>query len=153
TPAGQALAKQRRDVIDHTFYFPIDLPQCVRRSLDRVNPEMVIIAETEIWPNFLRACRSRNIRVLMINGRISDKSYARYRVVRRWLRHVFGHYTIMGMQSEMDRQRIEAIGADPQKVAVFGNLKYDAASSGKPLDPALQTFLREWHQVWVAAST
>jgi 3-deoxy-D-manno-octulosonic-acid transferase len=107
TPAGQVLARQRRDVIAHTFYFPIDLPWCVMRSLNRVNPEMVIIAETEIWPNFLRACRSRGTRVLMINGRISDKSFARYRIVRRWLRRVFEDYTIMGMQSETDRQRIE----------------------------------------------
>ena len=153
TPAGQVLARQRRDVIDHTFYFPIDLPWCVLRSLNRVNPEMVIIAETEIWPNFLRACRRRGTRVLMINGRISDKSFARYRIVRRWLRRVFEDYTIMGMQSETDRQRIEAIGADPQKVAVFGNLKYDVVSSGKPLDPPLVTFLADWHQIWIAAST
>ena len=153
TPAGQALARQRRDIIDHTFYFPIDLPWCVRRALNRINPEMVIIAETEIWPNFLRACRTRGIRVLMINGRISDRSFARYRVVRRWLRRVFGDYTIMGMQSEMDRQRIEAIGADPQKVAVFGNLKYDAVVSGKPLDRSLEGFLHGWHQIWIAAST
>ena len=58
TPAGQELARQRRDIIDHTFYFPIDLPWCVQRALRRVNPEMVIIAETEIWPNFLRACQT-----------------------------------------------------------------------------------------------
>ena len=153
TPAGQVLARQRTDIVNYTFYFPIDLPWCVARSLNRVNPEMVIIAETEIWPNFLRACRSRGIRVLMINGRISDKSFARYRIVRRWLRRVFEDYTIMGMQSETDRQRIEAIGADPQKVTVLGNLKYDVVSSAKPLDPALATFLGDWDQVWVAAST
>jgi 3-deoxy-D-manno-octulosonic-acid transferase len=153
TPAGQGLARERRDIIDHTFYFPLDLPWCVAGSLNRINPEMVIIAETEIWPNFLRACRSRGVRVLMINGRISDRSFARYRMVRRWLRRVFEDYTIMGMQSETDRQRIEAIGADPQKVTVFGNLKYDVASSAKPLDPGLVTFLDDWQQIWIAAST
>jgi 3-deoxy-D-manno-octulosonic-acid transferase len=153
TPAGQDLARQRRDIIDHTFYFPLDLPWCVARSLNRVNPDMVLIAETEIWPNFLRECRRRGIRVSMINGRISDRSFARYRVVRRWLRRVFQDYTIMGMQSETDRQRIEAIGADPQRVTVFGNLKYDVASSAKPLDAALAAFLGNWLQIWVAAST
>src|SRR5712691_1084872 len=111
TPTGQQLARERRDIIDHTFYFPIDLPWCVRRTMRRVDPEMVIIAETEIWPNFLRACRTRGIRVAMINGRISDKSFARYRLVRRWLRRVFEDYTIIGMQSDMDRRCIEAIGA------------------------------------------
>jgi 3-deoxy-D-manno-octulosonic-acid transferase len=153
TPAGQMLAKQRTDIIDHTFYFPIDLPWCVIRSLNRVNPDMVIIAETEIWPNFLRACRRRGVRVLMINGRISDRSFARYRMVKRWLRRVFQDYTVMGMQSETDRERIEAIGADPEKVTVFGNLKYDTVSSAKPLDPALATFLGDWPQLFVAAST
>jgi 3-deoxy-D-manno-octulosonic-acid transferase len=153
TPPGQELARQRRDIIDHTFYFPLDLPWCVLRSLNRVNPQMVIIAETEIWPNFLRACRRRGIQVLMINGRISDRSFARYRIVRHWLRRVFQDYTIMAMQSETDRRRIEAIGADPQRVAVFGNLKYDVVVSTKPLDPGLAAFLGDWQQTWVAAST
>ncbi len=153
TPAGQALAGQRRDIIDHTFYFPIDLPRCVRRALDRVNPEMVIIAETEIWPNFLRECRSRGVRVVMINGRISDKSFTRYRLVRRWLPRVFEDYAIIGMQSQLDRQRIEELGADPQRVTVFGNLKYDAANSAKPIATQLAKFLRAWPRIWIAAST
>jgi 3-deoxy-D-manno-octulosonic-acid transferase len=153
TPAGQALARQRRDIIDYTFYFPIDLPWCVRRALDRVRPQIVVIAETEIWPNFLRACRTRAIHVVMINGRISDRSFSRYRLIRRWLRRVFEDYTIIGMQSDLDRHRIEAIGADPQKVTVFGNLKYDVAGSNRPVEGDLAEFLREWNPIWIAAST
>jgi len=153
TPTGQQLARERRDVIDHTFYFPIDLPFCVRRAVDRVNPQMVIIAETEIWPNFLRICRSKQIPVVLINGRISDKSFTRYRLVRHWLRRVFADYTILGMQSEMDRKRIEEIGADPQKVTVFGNLKYDVVGSSRALDATLTTVLQSWPLVWIAAST
>src|SRR5881392_3956722 len=61
TPAGQQLARKWHDIVDHTFYFPIDLPWCVRRAVKRVDPEMVIIAETEIWPNFLHACRARGV--------------------------------------------------------------------------------------------
>ena len=153
TSTGQQLARQRHDIVDQTFYFPIDLPFCVRRVLDRVNPEMVIIAETEIWPNFLRACRVRGARVVMINGRISDRSFSRYRLARRWLRRVFEDYTIIGMQSDMDRQRIEAIGADPRKVAVFGNLKYDAPPAAGQVDDALSTILQDWNLLWIAAST
>jgi len=153
TPTGQALARQWRDIVDHTFYFPIDLPRCVRRALDRVRPEMVIIAETEIWPNFLRECRSRGVRVVMINGRISDKSFSRYRLVRRWLPQVFENYAVIGMQSELDRQRIEELGADPRRVTVFGNLKYDAADSAKPIATQLAKFLRAWPRIWIAAST
>lgn len=153
TPTGQELARRRRDIIDHTFYFPIDLPFCVRSAVDRIDPLMVIIAETEIWPNFLRICRGKNIPVVMINGRISDKSFARYRLGRRWLRRVFENYTVMGMQSEMDRRRIEAIGADPAKVTVFGNLKYDVTAGGRPVDASLALLLQKWNDVWIAAST
>ena len=153
TPAGQQLARARHDIVDYTFYFPIDLPWCVRRTVDRIDPEWVIIAETEIWPNFLRTCRVRGVRVVMINGRISDKSFARYRVIRRWLRRVFEDYTLIGMQSDTDRARIEAIGADPQKVAVFGNLKYDVLQADRPVDSDVGSLLAGWKQVWIAAST
>jgi 3-deoxy-D-manno-octulosonic-acid transferase len=153
TLTGQQLARGRQDLADYTFYFPIDLPWCVRRALDRVDPEWVIIAETEIWPNFLRACRTRGTRVVMINGRISDRSFARYRVVRRWLRRVFEDYTLIGMQSETDRARIEAIGANPQKVAVFGNLKYDVTQTDRPVNSSVGSLLTNWKQVWIAAST
>ena len=119
TPAGQQLARMRSDIVDHTFYFPIDLPFCVARALERVDPEMVIIAETEIWPNFLRACRERRIPVVMINGRISDRSYSRYLLSAGGF-HACLRYTVMGMQSEMDRQRIQAIGADPGRSRCLG---------------------------------
>jgi 3-deoxy-D-manno-octulosonic-acid transferase len=153
TAAGQQLARERRDIIDHTFYFPLDIPRAVKRTLDRVRPRLVIITETEIWPNFLRECRRRNIPVMMINGRISDRSFPRYQAVRVWLARVLDDYAILGMQSEIDRGRIEAIGANPQRVAVFGNLKYDIVPSAKPLDPSLRTFLRNWSEIWIAAST
>lgn len=153
TPAGQNLAWERKDIIHATFYFPLDLPGCIGRALDRVRPEMVIIAETEIWPNFLRACRQRRIPVMMINGRISDRSFAGYRWVRRWLPTVLADYTLLGMQSEADRRRMEALGAEPGKVMVLGNLKFDAAGSNRPLDPDLARFLGGWHPIWIAAST
>ena len=82
------------------------------RVLARVDPQTVIIAETEIWPNFLRACSERQIPVVMINGRISDRSFGRYLLVRRWLSRVFADYTIMGMQSEMDRARRIVISSE-----------------------------------------
>ena len=153
TAAGQELARKRSDIIDHTLYFPIDLPFCVSRTLRRVDPQMVIIAETEIWPNFLRACRDRRVPVVMINGRISDRSYSRYLLVRRWLTRVFADYTVIGMQSEMDRERIQAIGADPRKVTVFGNLKYDLPASARPLDSSFAASLRKLQPLWIAAST
>jgi 3-deoxy-D-manno-octulosonic-acid transferase len=153
TPAGQELAASTQDLADHVFYFPLDLPGAIRRTLDRVNPDLVLIAETEIWPNFLRECRRRGIRVVMVNGRISDRSLPRYRVVRRWLKRVLDDYTLLGMQTEADRERIESIGADGRKVEVFGNLKYDALDVQHTLAPDLSAMLSSLHPLWIAAST
>jgi 3-deoxy-D-manno-octulosonic-acid transferase len=153
TPTGQQLAKQRADIIHSTFYFPLDLPGCVRRALDRVRPEMVIIAETEIWPNFLRECRRRKIPVLMINGRISDRSFGKYRLVRHWLERVLADYTLLGMQSQTDRQRMEALGGDPGKVTVLGNLKFDFTTSDRAIETGLASVLKGWDEIWIAAST
>ncbi len=153
TTAGQELAQEHFEIIDDTLYFPLDLPGPVNRALDRIQPDLVIIAETEIWPNFLHACRKRNVPVLMINGRISDKSLPGYMRFRRWLGPVFDNYLVLGMQSETDRQRIESIGADPERVKVFGNLKYDVSGSGRQLPADFSEFLRTWGPLWIAAST
>jgi 3-deoxy-D-manno-octulosonic-acid transferase len=153
TPTGQELARRRSDVVDATFYFPFDLPAPVRRILDRIQPSLVIVAETEIWPNFLRQCHERRIPVMMINGRISDNSFPRYKRVRRWLGPVFANYAVLGMQSDIDRKRIEWMGASARQVQVLGNLKFDAAPPKRSLDPHLADVLRTWNPLWIAAST
>ena len=153
TPTGQQLALNTAGLADHVFYFPLDLPGSIRRTLNRVNPELVLIAETEIWPNFLRECRKRNVRVVMVNGRISDRSFPRYLFVRRWLKRVLDDFTLLGMQTETDRERIESIGADGRKVTVFGNLKYDALDVDQKLAPELSNVLAQFPKLWIAAST
>jgi len=153
TPAGQELARSFPNLADHVFFFPLDLPGAIRRTLDRVNPELVLIAETEIWPNFLREAHRRNIRVVMVNGRISDRSFPRYRVIRHWLKRVLDDFTLLGMQTEADRERIESIGADGRKVTVFGNLKYDALELDRALAPELSERLAGMSPLWIAAST
>lgn len=152
TPAGQELARQVAAGCS-VFYFPLDLPASIRRTLDHVRPRLVLIAETEIWPNFLRECRRRSIPVMMVNGRISDRSLPRYRMARRWLKRVLDDYTLLGMQSETDRERIEKIGADAAKVAVLGNLKYDAVANAKTLPADLSRMLEARRPLWIAAST
>lgn len=153
TPTGQALAQARRDIVDATFYFPFDLPGPIDRAIDHVQPCLVIVAETEIWPNFLRRCREHRIPVMMINGRISDKSFPRYQRVRRWLAPVFANYAVLGMQSDVDRKRIVAIGANVEQVKAFGNLKFDAAAPKQALDLKFANLLRLWGPLWIAAST
>ena len=153
TPAGQELARSMPGLADHVIYFPLDLPGALRRTLDLVNPELVLIAETEIWPNFLRECRKRGIRVVMVNGRISDRSFPRYLMGRRWLKRVLDDYTLLGMQTETDRERIESIGADGRKVTVFGNLKYDTSQAGEALPSDFSELLAQLPLLWIAAST
>jgi len=152
TPTARALALGRDDV-DRVIYFPLDLPSAVRRTLGRIRPKLVIVAETEIWPNFLRQCGLASIPVFMVNGRISDRSFGRYRTVRRWLVRVLDGYALLGMQSEGDASRIRDLGAPNGRVAVFGNLKYDAPRLSGALDPALRRTLETWQPLVVAAST
>ena len=152
TPTGRGLALERTDV-DRVVYFPLDLPSAVRRSLDQIQPNLVMMAETEIWPNFLRQCGLRGIPVLMVNGRISDKSFPRYLSGRRWLGRVLDGYWLLGMQSGDDARRIRELGADPSKVAVFGNLKYDPPSATPQLNRRLIEVLEASQPLIVAAST
>ncbi len=152
TPTGRALALERGDV-DRVIYFPLDLPGTVRRSLDRIRPELVVVAETEIWPNFLRRCSRQGVPVFMVNGRISDKSYRRYKLGSRWLGRVLEGYRMLGMQSNLDADRIRGLGAPRDRTVVFGNLKYDAPTFTPRLDATLNDRLSRMHPLLVAAST
>lgn len=133
TITGQTLARERMQFADAVFYFPLDWSFCVRRVLRAVRPAVVIVLETEIWPNFLREARRQNISVLFVSGRISDRSFARYQryfgrvgfFLRPLLRSALGNTGAFLMQSEKDAERIRALGAPAERVSVSGNLKYD----------------------------
>jgi len=124
TSTGQALARERFGDID-VFYFPLDLPWSVRRALESVRPSVVCFVETEIWPNFLAECRRRDVRVAVVNGRISDRSFRGYHRVRRLLAPFLRHVDRWLMQTAADADRIVRLGADTARVEVSGNLKYD----------------------------
>lgn len=151
TSTGQHVASKSK--IDALIYFPFDFNYSVRRALDQVNPKMVIITETEIWPNFLRACRRKKIPVMWINGRISDKSYPRYLVIRFFLKNILSDYSRIGMQSEIDFHRVISLGADPKKFFSVGNLKYDIHPLNKALPKNLEQYLVSAQPLWIAAST
>lgn len=125
TLTGQNLARAESNGFDATFYFPFDWKFSVRRALDRVKPSIVIILETELWPNFLSECRKRNVIVILANGRISERSFRRYGRVRSLIRRAIGDFSLMIMQSEADAERARQLGAS--LVRVCGNLKYDVA--------------------------
>ena len=107
-------------------YFPFDWRWSVRRALDAINPAAVVVMETELWPNFLRECRVREIPVALVNGRISQKSFGRYLQIRFFLRRVLECLTVAVMQSERDAERIRELGMRKDRVFSVGNLKFDA---------------------------
>jgi 3-deoxy-D-manno-octulosonic-acid transferase len=133
TITGQSLARERMPFADAIFYFPLDWTFCVRRVLLAVRPSIVVVLETEIWPNFLREARRQNIPVLFVGGRISERSFGRYQrylskfgfFLRPFLRTALGNASAFLMQSEKDAERIRALGAPAERVSVSGNLKYD----------------------------
>ncbi len=133
TITGQTLARERMPFADAVIYFPLDWAFCVRRALHAVRPSIVVILETEIWPNFLREARRREIPVLFVSGRISDRSFARYQgylrkfgfFLRPFLESALGNASAFLMQSQNDAQRIRSLGAPADRVCVSGNFKYD----------------------------
>src|ERR1043166_1263947 len=161
TMAGQQVARTSlRHLVDGVFYFPFDWTFIVRRTLNIVKPRLFIMMETEIWPNLLHECRRRGIRTAMINGRISTRSYPRYRLVRPLFRRVLADVDRFCMQSEESAQRLIDLGADPARVSVTGSLKFDSLEvpppmvHGKPRERVLRFFRISSHRtVLVAGST
>ncbi len=136
-------------------YFPVDLPGPVRRALDAVRPRFFIGLETELWPNFLRALASRGIPAMVANGRISDRSFRHYLLVRGLVAKMLSRVSVFAMQSEEDARRIIALGAPAERVVVTGNLKADLSAEPTALDPAWQRLLRcdSGRLLWIAGST
>ena len=128
TLTGQTLARKKLPGEIGVLYFPLDWRFTVRQSLDTIQPSLVLIAETEIWPNFLRECGARSIPVLLVNGRLSDRSVSRYRKIKPFMRRVLRDVSFCCMQTELDRDRLLSLGLDPGKVEVAGNLKYEIAA-------------------------
>ena len=156
TETGHGVARGLRDV-DLCLFFPFDLSWVVRRVFSAVKPQLAVIVETEIWPNFVRQCQRRQIPVLLVNGRISDRSFPRYRRVRWLLQPVLRRFSAFCMQSDLDAERIIAMGATAERVEVTRNLKFDMQARTpdvKELASLRQTFrLGGGAQVWVAGST
>lgn len=111
------------------IYFPFDWAWTVRRALRHVNPELVLIMETELWPRFLRECRERGVAVALVNGRLSEKSFRRYNLIRGFIKRVVDCLDVALMQSETDARRIGALGLEEARVKVSGNVKFDLAAS------------------------
>ncbi len=143
TSTGQKLAALRFGA-ENVFYFPLDFAFAIRPYLDALRPELVVVAETEFWPNFLRLAKRSGARIAVINCRISDRSFPSYKRFRSWLPKLLemtlDNVDIFLAQTEEDRQRLMEIGAAEAKITVAGNLKFDVAP---PPAPKIVASLRE----------
>ena len=128
TRTGQALARTRFGA-DRVFYCPLDLPWAVRRYLNAVKPQMLILAETEFWPNLLNGCLRRGIPVAVVNARISDRSWPRYQMLRRLWRPILSQLACVLAQTEVDAERLRILGCPADRVRVAGNLKFDVRAT------------------------
>ena len=160
TIAGQHVARRSLQHVDAVFYFPFDWAFIVKRTLNIVRPRVFVMMETEIWPNLLRLCRARGVKTVLINGRISSRSYPRYRLIKPFFRRVLADVDRFCMQSDESARRIIELGADASKVTVTGSLKFDSlempavVSHGKPRERVLRFFrLSPNRLVLVAGST
>lgn len=114
---------------DHIFYFPYDLPFCVSRAISRVDPLACVLVESDIWPNFVWQIKRKNIPLILANARLSDSSFAGYARLKFLMGPVFNAFDAICVQSEHEKERFAAIGADVEKIFITGNLKFDMAPS------------------------
>jgi 3-deoxy-D-manno-octulosonic-acid transferase len=126
TMTGQNVARTNVQGVDGVFYFPLDLPFVVRRTLAVVKPRLFIMMETELWPNLLRECRRAGVKTMLVNGRISARSHPRYMLARRFFRRVLNDVDRFCMQSDESARRLIEIGAPRERVTVTGSLKFDS---------------------------
>ncbi len=156
TSTGAQIVRDRFAGLATHRFFPLDLPSVTRRAVAAIDPAFLICMETELWPNMLRTLASRGVPVMIANGRISDRSYRRYRLVRRFMASVLADVRVFAMQSDEDARRIIALGAQPERVVVTGNIKVDAAAADPPGSGDLWRrllALAPGQRVWVAGST
>jgi len=131
TDTGQELARKRFGA-DNVFYFPMDFAFAIRPYLQALRPELVILAETEFWPNFLRQAHASGARIAVVNARISDRSWPRYRRFRWALRRMLVHVDLFLAQTTEDSTRLQSIGAQAGRMQVTGNLKFDVSLPASP---------------------
>jgi len=155
TPTGSARVRALFDADVAHVYAPYDLPDAVGRFFDRVRPRLAIVMETELWPNLIHACHTRRIPLLLVNARLSQRSLRGYRRVGSLVRSVLGEITWIAAQGESDAAHFLALGADPQRVSVTGNLKFEQRVAPSLLERAtvLRRDLGTSRPVWIAAST
>lgn len=143
TKTGNTLAKQTYPTLP-IFYFPFDLPGVLAKVMTFIKPTAILMMETEIWPNFATLAYNKKIPLLMVNGRLSQKSYQGYVRFKWFFNWVFKHYKALLVQSQQDAQRFEKLGVPANKITVVGNIKF--VSIGQQNNTQAETMLRNWSE-------
>lgn len=151
TMTGQAVARQQIAEADDVCYFPFDWKPTVRRALNAVQPEVVVLMESELWLNFLDECRSRQIPTIVVNGRISDRSFPRSQKFGFFIRRLYRLVNRFLMQSQIDAERAIKLGAPADRVAISGNLKYDIHDSRQ--SPTLAETARQLEETFALSQS
>jgi 3-deoxy-D-manno-octulosonic-acid transferase len=123
TPQGRAVASQAPGV-DAAFLAPLDLPWIVKRAIKRIRPSLLLVTETELWPNLLRGAKRAGIPLILFNGRISQRSHRFYLPLRFFFRSVLGNFDALCVKSGVDRERMLSLGADPKTIHITGDIKF-----------------------------
>jgi 3-deoxy-D-manno-octulosonic-acid transferase len=156
TPTGSAQIKSAFNNEILHFFTPFDVSNAVNRFIRRINPQLCVIMETEMWPNLLRCLRRRKIPVMLANARLSERSKKNYKIISNITRHMLSTYTIVSAQGLLDGERFIELGLDPKKLMISGNIKFDIA-----LPADIEKNAEELRQKWgtsdrptvIAAST
>jgi 3-deoxy-D-manno-octulosonic-acid transferase len=155
---GQQVAQQRLAGLNCRFYYlPLDLWWIVRRTVKTIGASLFVLVETDLWPNLLWCLARKETPVVLVNGKVSDRSFPRYRLAQRFISEVFNNIDVLCMQSEEDGRRMRMLGVDGSKVNVIGNIKFDRPSS-KSVSRERDQLIKELGWVsppvtWIAGST
>jgi 3-deoxy-D-manno-octulosonic-acid transferase len=155
TPTGAARARALFGDVAQVRYLPYDLPGCVRRFLDRVQPSLAVIFETELWPNLYRECGRRRVPLVIASARISSRSVGRYRRLGSLFTGTLARATVVAAQGDEDAERFRTLGAQPAALQVTGNLKFDFELPADVAERghALRAQYAAGRPMWVAGST
>jgi 3-deoxy-D-manno-octulosonic-acid transferase len=154
TLSGQALARRTlAGDVEGIFFAPFDWPSAVRRVLGVVNPALLVLVETELWPNLIHQARARGSKIAVVNGRLSPRSFPRYRRLRWLIAPTLAEVDLFLMQADAHAERAIAIGAPAERVRVSGNLKYDGLGDGRLAPEAARLIGDQSRPLWIAGST